>query len=106
MEEIEVEMQYYKNDLKRLKKVDFNPDLVHQLSKSHGASVEIKDKVSSGFPQVIIKLSHHNEGQLKEVVKQIVAAYGTPELSSPMFGGGKKKRGNELVKTAMREIAL
>jgi len=106
MEEIEVEMQYYKNDLKRLKKVDFNPDLVHQLSKSHRASVEIKEQTSSGFPQVIIKLSHNNESQLKEVVKQIVTAYGAPELSSPMFGGGKKKRGNELVKAAMREIAM
>jgi len=106
MEEIEVEMQYYKNDLKRLRKVDFNPDLVYQLGKSQGASVEIKEKSPSGFPQVTIRLTHNNEAQLKEVVKQIVATYGAPELSSPMFGGGKKKRGNELVKSAMREIAI
>jgi len=101
---IEVDLQYFKNDVKRIKGTDINIERIKEIGKNCKADMNIKEKTPSGFPAVLINVASDDESALRQCVKEIVSLYGKPEVPSSMFGGGSKKRGKEIANDVIREV--
>jgi len=102
----EVELQYFRNDVKRFVGTDINIDFIKEIGSKYKTNMKIKEKSPSGYSQVIINITAEDEAALKECVREILRLYGKPDLPMSLFGGGSKKKGNELVKSVMKELGI
>jgi hypothetical protein len=101
----EVELQYFTKQVKMDKGMDIKNDLIEEIGKKYHINVRIKEKAHPAYPQVIINMTSEDEAALKEGIREILELYGKPDLPMSLFGGGKKK-GNELVRSVMKELSL
>lgn len=106
MMETEVQLLYFRRDVKRIKGIDLNNDKINEICTKNGVSVKFKEKTPGGMPQLSIDMYTIDELALRNCVKEILTLYGKPDLPGGMFLGAEKKRGNELVKSVMKELAL
>jgi hypothetical protein len=108
MIEIEVELNYFLKDAERYKGIELNRAKINEICAKVGLEPKFKDKSKSpgGFPMLSISFYSAYESELKSAVKEILALYGKPELPMGFLLGPEKKRGNELVKSVMKELSL
>ena len=104
--ETEVQLLYFKRDVKRLKGIDLSNDKINEICAKNGVNVKFKDKTPGGMPQLSIDMYTIDELALKACVKEILTLYGKPDLPGGLFLSVEKKRGNELVKSVMKELSL
>jgi len=106
MMETEVELNYFLKDAERYKGVELNRAKINEICTKAGLEPKFKDKSSGGFPMLSINFYGIDESVLKPAVKEILELYGKPELPGGFLLGPEKKRGNELVKSVMKELSL
>jgi hypothetical protein len=106
MMETEVELNYFIKDAKRHKGVDLNRVKISEICAKAELEPKFKDKSPSGFPMLSISFYHTNESIIRPAVKEILELYGKPELPGGFLLGPEKKKGNELVKSVMKELSL
>ncbi len=104
--ETEVQLLYFKRDVKRIKGIDLSNDKINEICAKNGVNVKLKDQTPGNMPQLSINMYHTDESVLKVCVKEILTLYGKPDLPGGMFLASEKKRGNELVKSVMKELSL
>jgi hypothetical protein len=106
MMETEVELNYFLKDAKKYKGIDLNRTKISEICTKAGLDPKFKDKSPSGFPMLSISFYHTNEAIIRPAVREILELYGKPELPGGFLLGPEKKRGNELVKSVMKELSL
>ena len=106
MMDTEVEMLYFKNDVKRIRGIDISKDKINEICAKLNVELKMKDKTPGNMPQLSINLSGTDETTLKGCIREIVSLYGKPDLPSGFLMGAEKKRGNELVKAVNKEFAI
>jgi hypothetical protein len=106
MMETEVELNYFLKDAKRFKGIDLNRAKISEILAKAEFEPKFKDKSPSGFPMLSISFYHTNESIIRPAVKEILELYGKPELPGGFLLGPEKKKGNELVKSVMKELSL
>jgi len=104
--EIEVELLYFKNDVRKNKGIDLNKDKINELCSKFGAQVKMKDKTPGNMPQLSVSIRGVEESTLKNCIKEILTLYGKPDLPGGFLLGAEKKKGNELVKLIINEMSL
>ena len=97
---------YFKNDVKKNKGIDLNKDKINEFCSKFGAQVKMKDKTPGNMPQLSVSIYGADEAALKNCVKEILTLYGKPDLPSGFLLGAEKKKGNELVKSIIKEMSL
>lgn len=106
MMETEVELNYFLRDAKGYKGIDLTREKISEICTKAGLEPKFKDKSPGGFPMLSISFYGIDESVLKSAVKEILGLYGKPELPGGFLLGPEKKRGNELVKSVMKELSL
>jgi hypothetical protein len=106
MMETEVELNYFLRDAKNYKGFDLTREKITEICAKAGLKPKFKDKSSGGSPILSISFYHNYESVIRPAVKEILELYGKPELPSGFLLGPEKKRGNELVKSVMKELSL
>jgi hypothetical protein len=105
MNEYDVEMQYFKKDVKRIKGVDVNPETIKSICVKHGVECKVKEKTPGNLPMVSTTVVSRDPESLKGVVKEIMQLYGKPELPAGFFAGAARKQGLEAIKSVLAEIS-
>lgn len=105
MGEYDIEMQYVKKDVKRIKGVDVSVETIKSLCAKHGVECKIKEKTPGNLPMVSTTVVSNNPESLKGFVKDMIQLYGKPELPAGFFAGATRKQGLEAVKGVLAEIS-
>ncbi len=106
MIETEVEMLYFKNDVKKAKGVELDKEKIKKICEEHNAQLKMKDKTPGNMPQLSINIFGADESILKSCVKEIISMYGKPDLPGGFLLGAEKKRGNELVRSILNNETI
>jgi len=91
MNEYDIEMQYFKKDVKKNKGVDLNIDTIKSLCQKHGLDCKIKEKSPSGFPMVSTTVVSRDPESLRNFAKEVIGLYGKPEIPGGFFAGASRK---------------
>jgi hypothetical protein len=105
MVEYDVEMQYFKKDVKRIKGVDVNLETIKSICAKHGVECKIKEKAPSNLPMVSTTVVSKDPESLRGFAKEIMQLYGKPELPAGLFAGATRKQGLQAIKTVLAEIS-
>lgn len=105
MNEYDIEMQYFKKDVKRLKGVDINAETIMSICSKHGVECKLKEKTPGGLPMLSATMVSRDPNSLRESAREIMRLYGKPELPSGLFAGATRKQGLEVVKSILTEIS-
>jgi hypothetical protein len=106
MMETEVELNYFLKDAKNHKGFDLSKEKISEICAKAGLEPKFKDKNQEYIRMLSISFYHTNESIIRPTVKEILELYGKPELPHGFLLGPEKKRGNELVKSVMKELSL
>jgi transaldolase len=105
MAEFDIEMQYFKKDVKRIKGVDVNIDTIKSICTKHGVECKIKEKTPGNLPMVSTTVISKDPENLKGFAKEIMQLYGKPELPAGLFAGAARKQGIEAIKGVLAEVS-
>lgn len=105
MSEYDVEMQYFKKDVKRFKGVDLNPETIKSICAKHNVECKLKEKTPGGLPLLSATLVSRDPNALRESAREIMGLYGKPELPAGIFAGAARKQGLQVIKSVLAEIA-
>lgn len=105
MNEYDVEMQFFKKDVKRIKGVDVNLETIKSLCAKHGLECKIKEKTPGNLPMVSTTVVTRDPESLKNFAKDIMQLYGKPEMPSGLFAGAPRKQGLDAIKGVLSEIS-
>jgi len=108
MMETEVELNYFLRDAKSYKGIDLTREKISEICTKVGLEPKFKDKAPApgNYPMLSINFYGIDESAIRSAVKEILGLYGNPELPGGFLLGPEKKRGNELVKSVMKELSL
>lgn len=106
MAAFEIEMQYYRNDVKQAMGANLSSDKIKEIGANSKIQMSVKDSAATGVSWVVVKMSSDDEAAVRQCVKEIVRLYGKPELPGGLFGGSAKKKGKELVASVMNELGI
>jgi transaldolase len=105
MSAYDVEMQFFKKDVKRIKGVDVNIDTIKTLCTKHGVECKIKEKTPGNLPMVSTTVLSKDPENLKGFAKEIMQLYGKPELPGGLFAGAARKQGIAAIKGVVSEVS-
>jgi hypothetical protein len=102
MPRVEAELKYFPDDVKRQRKVEVKADDIIKIGKKYNTDIKTREKLVMRFKQLVVTVGADDEVAVKNCVKDIIKLYGKPDLPSLVFGS--RKRGKELVKSAIKEL--
>ncbi len=105
MGDYDLEMQFFKKDVKRLKGVDVNAETIKGICAKHGVSCATKDKTPGNLPMLSVKMAATDPEKLRQSAKEIMQLYGKPELPSGLFAGASRKQAIDVIKPIWAEMA-
>lgn len=106
MANYEIEMKYFRSDVKMAMGANLSSDKIKEIGANSKVRLSATDSGATGVSWVTVKMSSDDEIPLRQCVKEIVRLYGKPDLPGSLFGGAAKKKGKELVVSVMNELGI